>query len=102
MLGAVLGALMVLDMTVALCWVLCVERKTLAAAIEDVASSVESHWYGRAASAVFADLLLVVGIEARIFGSPRGRAPLNLVLVAVLLAILDFAAHYRSPRRAEG
>lgn len=61
MLGAVLGALMVLYMTVALCWALCVERKTLAAAIEDVASSVESHWYGRAASAVFADLLLVVG-----------------------------------------
>lgn len=50
------------------------ERKTLAAAIEDVAYSVESHRYGRAASAVFTDLLLVVGIEARIFGSPRGRA----------------------------
>lgn len=80
MLGAILGALMVLYMTVALCWVMCVERKTLAAAIEDVASSVESHRYGRAASAVFTDLLLV----------------------AVLLAILDFAAHYRSPRRAEG
>jgi len=79
-LGAALGALMVLYMTVALSWVLCVERKTLAAAIEDVASSVESHRYGRAASVVFTDLLLV----------------------AVLLAILDFAAHYRSPRRAEG
>lgn len=61
MLGAVLGSLMVLYMTVALCWALGVERKTLAAAIEDGASSVESHWYGRAASAVFADLLLVVG-----------------------------------------
>ncbi|WP_421014642.1 hypothetical protein [Glutamicibacter creatinolyticus] len=59
-------------MTVALCWVLCVERKTLAAAIEDVASSVESHRYGRAASAVFTDLLLVVGIGRGSSALPGG------------------------------
>ena len=103
LLAGALFAVMTLPATVALVWAMLVDRSTLRGATSDPESSIEGRWYDKAAAAVFTDLLLVCGLGATVFAFTGLQAPINLVLVAVLVVgMADFGARYLSLKRAEG
>lgn len=84
-----------LPVAAALGWVLLVDRSTIAGAVAKPDDSIESDWYGKAASGAFHDLLLVGGLGAAAFSLAQVEAPVGLVLAAILLfAMLDVAARY--------
>lgn len=102
-LVGLLFGVMTLPATCGVFWAFFVDRKTLQGATEDPEASIESHWYDRAASAAFTDLLLVCGIGATIFSLTRLTANVGLVLAGVIVvAMADFAVRYWSIKKAEG
>lgn len=84
-----------LPVTAALCWAILVDRSSVKGAIERPDDSIESAWYGKAASGTFGDVLLVGGLGATAFAFVKIEAQVSWVLAAVVLfAMLDFTVRF--------
>lgn len=102
-LGSILFACMVWPVTSALAWVCFVDVTSLRDTVENAEDTVENHWYDKAASATFTDLLLVLGIGGVIFTFAPIEANIGLTLVAVIILVTaDFALRYRMLSREQG
>ena len=90
-----------LPVTSAFGWGMLVDRSTLNGAPEKPEDSIESAWYGKAASGAFGDILLVGGLGSVAFTFTRFEAAAGLVLAGVVgFAMLDFAARYFRLKKA--
>lgn len=102
LLPFLVGAVVTLPCSVLLVWVLLVDRSTLAGAAADPDASIESQWYGKAASGAFTDMLPVLGLGAAVFAVLDVTISTALVLGAILtIAVADFAVRYLLAKRAE-
>ncbi|MFC6147093.1 hypothetical protein [Corynebacterium nasicanis] len=99
-------ALTSLPVTLALTWVLLVDRSTLTGALDNPEDSVESHWLNRAARGAFFDIMTVAGLGIIAFllaeslgWSLNGSGTLLLLL---LLGWFDFGLRYWVQQRGLG
>jgi len=97
------GVAMTLPFSILLVWVLLVDRSTLAGAPDDPEASIESHWYDRAASGAFTDLIIVLGLGSAVFSFLDLGVSTALVLGGLfVIAAIDVAARYLIAKRADG
>lgn len=101
-LGFLIGATVTLPVCTAGAWALLVDRATLAGAPRDPDSSVESHWYDKAAATTFNVLFAALGIGAGVFAFVDVPVDTSLVLIGyVVLAMTAFWISYLLRKRSE-
>ncbi|MFT3872223.1 MAG: hypothetical protein QM714_06175 [Nocardioides sp.] len=92
-----------LPISVMLVWVLLVDRSTISGATDDPESSIESHWYDRAAVGAFTDLLVALGVGTAVFSFVRIDLAPSIILIALfLIAGASFGLRYWWLSRREG
>ncbi|MFT4221001.1 MAG: hypothetical protein QM611_10850 [Microbacterium sp.] len=94
-LGFVVGAVITLPAAAALCWALLVDWSTIAGGVERPQESIESVWYGRAATGTFHDILTILGLGAAAFSITRLSIDTGMLFVVLGgLAMADFGLRY--------
>lgn len=85
-------------------WAVLVDRSTLRGAPKDPESSIEATWYSRAASGAFTDMIALLGVGLFVFTVfiDLQMSVDNLLLIAILVAMLDFGIRYVAIKIREG
>lgn len=103
MLAGLVFALLMLPATFALCWVIMLDRDTLAGAVKDPDSSIEGKWYDKAAFGAFHDLIAVCGLGAMaLFLLPIDVDPAMVLCGVVMFAAVDTTVRYLLIKKVEG
>lgn len=102
-LAAVVAGLVMLPATFALCWVIMLDRDTLAGAVKDPDSSIEGKWYDKAAFGAFHDLIAVCGLGAMALSLlPIDVVPAMALCGVVMFAAVDTTVRYLLIKKVEG
>ena len=99
-LAFTVGVIITLPAAVALSWAVFVDWSTVAGRVNRPEESIESVWYGRAATGVFHDLLMILGLGAAAFSITRLTVDTGMLLIVLCgLVMIDFAVRYRVAAR---
>ncbi len=100
LLPFVIGALVTLPTATSLVWALLVDRSTLSGAVDRPEESIESAWYGQAATGALADLIMVLGLGAAAFSLTRVTVDSGALLIVLFtLVAVDFGGRYWAASR---
>jgi len=102
-LAAVIAAIIMLPVAFALCWLIMLDRDTLAGAVKDPDSSIEGRWLEKAGFSTLGDIVAVAGLAATALTIFKVDIPAsNALLVVVGLAFVDMAIRYLMLKKVEG
>ena len=68
-----------------LAWVLLVDRESVRGAVKNTEDTVEGHWYEKATSGAFHDLLILLGLGGSVVTLAGWQIQTNLIVMGLLL-----------------
>lgn len=99
-LAVAVGTIVTLPAATALSWAVFVDWSTITGRLDRPEESIESVWYGRAATGTFHDLLMILGLGAAAFSITRISVDTGILLLVLCgVTMIDFALRYWASAR---